>query len=282
MRIATRSLLLTLTLIWAQLIWAQSARPPRFEVAIIKPAPDCTLTQGVRLGQISPGRLDVECAIVSSLIGGAYSVDEHLEKRRVQIEGGPAWIKSEKVAITAKSEDGKASVAMMLGPMMQALLEERLAVKTHLETREGPVYELVVAKGGLKATPSAPGSCVKVDLASPPQDQHPDSPTYKNCGGTNRRTRNGMVWQATGVTMAEVARFVSFDRETFNRTNIEGKFDFTLRYSLPAAPGQEADPGVEHWPEIFTAIGDIGLKIVPARGPVQYVIIDSVQRPTDN
>src|SRR5579862_8459165 len=127
MRIVARWFLLPSTLA-ASTVWAQPSLVPRFEVAVIKPAPDCALGRsgGGKLGLMSPGRIEVECATVWNLIAGAYAVDEHLQRRRVQIEGGPRWIKSETYSVTAKAEDGKASVPMMLGPMMRALIEERL------------------------------------------------------------------------------------------------------------------------------------------------------------
>jgi uncharacterized protein (TIGR03435 family) len=271
----------------ASSIWAQPSLGPRFEVAVIKPAPDCALASngggGGKLGQMSPGRIEVECATLWNLIGGAYAVDEHLQRRRVQIEGGPRWLKSETYRITAKTEDGRASVPMMMGPMMRALMEERLALRAHTEMREGPVYELVGAKGGLKAKASTPGACVPGDPNRPPQDLHPNSDTYKNCGMRSLRTRSGMVLEATGVTMSELAQSLPLDRETVNRTGIEGRFDFVLRYSNEDASTPAAESTTERSPGIFTALVEqLGLRVIPARGPLQFVIIDSVQRPTEN
>jgi len=284
MRIVERCFLLPVALA-AGTVWAQPSLMPRFEVAVIKPAPDCALASngGGKLGLMSPGRIEVECATVWNLIGGAYAVDEHLQRRRVQIEGGPRWLKSDTYSVTAKAEDGKVSVPMMLGPMMRALIEERLALRTHTETREGPVYGLVAAKGGLKAKASAPGACVPGDPNRPPQDWHPNSDTYKNCGIRNLRARSGMVLEATGVTMSELAQSLPLDRETVNRTGIEGRFDFVLRYSNEDAPAPAAESAIERSPGIFTALVEqIGLRAIPARGPLQFVIIDSVQKPTQN
>ena len=284
MQIVARCLLLSVT-VGAASVWAQSPSLPHFEVAVIKPAPDCALASGGggKLGMMSPGRIEVECATIWNLIGGAYAVDEHLQRRRIQIEGGPHWLKSETYRITAKAEDGKVSVAMMMGPMMRALMEERLALKTHTETREGPVYELVVAKGGLKAKPSAPGACVPGDPNRPPQDWHPDSDTYKNCGIRNLRNRTGMVVQATGVTLSELAQFLPLDRVTLDHTGIEGRFDFVLRYSNEDAQAPPADLTTERSPGIVAALAEqIGLRVSAARGPLPFVIIDSVQKPTPN
>ena len=284
MRIVARCFLLPVTLA-AGVVSAQPSVAPQFEVAVIKPAPECALPSngGGKLGLMSPGRIEVECATIWSLIGGAFAIDEHLQRRRVQIEGGPRWLKSETYSVTAKAEDGRTPVPMMLGPMMRALIEQRLALRTHVETREGPVYELVAAKGGIKAKASAPGACVPGDLTRPPQDMHPNSDTFKNCGIRNLRTRSGMVLEATGVTMSELAQALPLDRETVNRTGIEGRFDFVLRYSNEDAPAPAAEAAIERSPGLFTALGEqIGLRVVPSRGPLQFVIIDSVQKPTAN
>ena len=72
-----------------------SAQTPNFEVAAIKPAPGCQLNAngGGKLGLMSPGRIEVECATMWNLIGGAYAVDDHLERRRIHLEGGPGWLR---------------------------------------------------------------------------------------------------------------------------------------------------------------------------------------------
>ena len=265
-------------------IWAQRPAPPRFEVAAIKPAPDCVLgpNGGGKLGQISPGRIEVECATLFNLIGGAYAVDEHLDRQWIRTEGGPAWLRSQTYSVTAKSEDAKASAAMMLGPMMRALLEERLALKTHTETREGPIYELSVARGGLKAKTSTPGACVPGDPNRPPQDMRPNSDTFKNCGIRNLRSRGGMVLEATGVTMSELAKSLPLDRQTIDRTGVESRVDFVLRYSNEGASATGADSALQAWPGIVTAMAEqIGLKLTPGRGPLHFLIIDSAQKPAE-
>ncbi len=284
MRIVARCLLLQFSLA-AGAAWSQSSSAPRFEVAIFKPAPDCGLspTGGGKIGLTTPGRIQIECTTLWSLIAGAYSVDENLQRRRVQIEGGPGWLRSETYSVTAKAEDGTVSVPMMMGPMMRALMGERLALKTHTEAREGPIYELVAAKGGLKAKPSPPGACVPGDPHRPPQDVRPNSDSFKNCGIRNLRARGGMVLEATGVTMSELAQLLPLDRETINRTGIEGRFDFVLRYSNEDGLSPTGDSPVERSPGLFTALTEqIGLKVSPARGPLQFVIVDSVQRPSEN
>jgi uncharacterized protein (TIGR03435 family) len=143
-----------------------------FEVASVKPCDARSLPPGARSGAItrSPGRLMMECVTLHSLIATAY-VDYADGKRqgpaslqRMPIEGGPSWITSEHYTVDAKS-DGPASLEMTQGPMLQALLEDRFQVKTHRVVREVPVYEMTLAKGGLKLAHSEEGSCVQRDLS---------------------------------------------------------------------------------------------------------------------
>src|SRR5579884_3728296 len=98
----------------AGLLWAQQAGGPHFEVAVIKPARGCALMPngGGKLGLISPGRIEVECATMWNLIGDAFAVDDHLQRKRLSIEGGPAWLRSETYSVTAKANDGNAPPLM--------------------------------------------------------------------------------------------------------------------------------------------------------------------------
>jgi len=105
------------------------------------------------------------------LIGMAY--DRYADGKRnpspwlVPIEGGPTWIDSDRYTIEAKAE-ASTSREMMSGPMMQALLEGRLLLRTHRATREVPVYELTVAKGGPKLQVAQEGKCTIFDPSHPP------------------------------------------------------------------------------------------------------------------
>jgi uncharacterized protein (TIGR03435 family) len=92
-----------------------------------------------------------------------------------------------------------------------------------------------------------------------------------------------MVLEATGVTTRELAKSLSLDRESVDRTGVEGRFDFVLRYSSEGLPAPGAESAVEPWPGIFTAIVEqTGLKLNRARGPLHFLVIDSVQRPAEN
>jgi bla regulator protein BlaR1 len=151
--------------IWAQASSsAQSATTAsRFEVASIKRCNDI-VAEGGRggggsgTGPSSPGRLDLPCQPVRSFIRVVYIRANFRATGgdNLQLEGGPAWIDSERYQIIAKV-DGPASLEGMEGPMLQQLLENRFQLKVHREARESRIYALRVAKGGLKMKPSTPG-----------------------------------------------------------------------------------------------------------------------------
>src|SRR5580658_7636377 len=162
---------------------AQSQSPaapiPKFEVAAIRLSKDCDggggATKSVsplgRSESSSPGSLNVNCATVMGLIQQAYVRYANGRLNQVDgsapISGGPSWINSERYDINAKA-DGNASPEMMLGPMMQALLEDRFKLKMRRETREVSVYDLTVAKNGPKLKPSKEGICDVTKLPGPP------------------------------------------------------------------------------------------------------------------
>jgi hypothetical protein len=164
---------------------------PKFEVAAIRLSSACDT--GGRSGKggnssrirWSPGSLDVECTTLERLIQQAYLAygdgqllpvmanGVQLPRMSVRlmsqpIKGSPAWVNSDRYNIQAKAE-GAPSEEMTRGPMMQALLEDRFQLRIHRETREIPIYELTVAKGGPKFKEAQPGSCIADRDRRPPR-----------------------------------------------------------------------------------------------------------------
>jgi uncharacterized protein (TIGR03435 family) len=268
---------------------------PRFEVASIKPCIDVLPPNGRAGGvsRLSPGRLSLPCQTVKSLIQMAhdqYSTGKSKVGRPVPIEGGPAWINSVRYTIEAKAEDAQ-SDGMMMGPMLQTLLDDRFKLKIHRETTEVPVYLLTVVKGGLKLQPFKEGTCTPRDLSQfPPPPLGPDSCRF--FAGTNGPN---MAWIVQGATIDEFCKIVlpRMDRPVIDRTGLTGRFNFPLEYmpdatsysSLREGPDRPAatsdDPAAG--PSIFTALQQqLGLKLEPAKGPADFLVIDRVERPSEN
>jgi uncharacterized protein (TIGR03435 family) len=275
---------------------------PAFEVASVKLDANCGAGRGRGMvGRPSPGRLNMQCTTVENLIQGAYIVFANGNTpnlRRIEITGGPAWIKSEMYTVSAKAE-GAATLPEMYGGMLQALLEERFKLKLHKETKEAPVYALTIAKGGLKIKPTVEGSCLPIDWKNLPAEPKPGQAPPNICG--NQRMRgNGKTFNMSGagLTMADIAGGMLsnfLDRPVIDRTGVAGRFDIEMEFAPdnsmpmfatmrpPTAPGDgmpsSSDP---MGPTIYMALEKLGLKLEAVKGPVEMIVIDHVERPSEN
>jgi uncharacterized protein (TIGR03435 family) len=180
--------------------------------------------------------------------------------------------------------------------MLEALLADRFSLRTHIETRPLPIYALVVANpaAGTKLRPSpavcrppVPPTAAGIDNLPPPPPPPPaDAPeplTQRTVG-----SRCVMIdappagyFSGRAVTLPGLAFRLSrvVDRPVVDRTGMSGEFDLDLTY-LPEVPTRFASPDA---PSIFTAVQEqLGLKLDPATGPVDVLVIDRVERPTAN
>jgi uncharacterized protein (TIGR03435 family) len=255
---------------------AQATAKPGFEVASVKLNPGCD--RRPRSNQpVSPGRLTMQCTTLNFAIQTAYGVWANgvsPDPVLVEVSGGPNWIHSAFYAILATA-GGDQTPAQVHGPMLQALLEDRFKLRLHRETRQAPIYALTLAKGGHKLRPTPEASC------------DPNS-----CGrpvpGANGRN---ITLDGLGVNIREFAEgFLSriLDRKTVDQTGLTGIFDFHLEFTpdeatpLGAARGSAlpAEPGGV---SIFTAMEEqLGLSLKSDRGPLDVLVVDSVQRPDEN
>jgi len=311
------------------------ATMPRFEVASVKPCKveDDTGRGGKGGGggriRWDPGRLEEECQTAFNLIRDAYLAypdgkpwrvaalgDAGLSEPgqvactgcggglppvsdrqfRQPIQGSPVWLRSDRYTIDAKAE-GPESIAMMRGPMMQALLEERFKLKIHRENREIPVYEMTLVKGSTKLRPAKEGSCIPADRWEPtslPSREHP-MPSGSPVGcGVPSASASGLDFN--GTTIANLCRLLSgwADRDVIDKTGLAGMFDF--HFDIPpreptedgvsgqSAPGplRSADDSAAMFTATMQMLGKLGLKFVPAKGLGQFLVIDHVERPSGN
>jgi len=227
-------------------------------------------------GGSSPGRLHIGCWFLANtdntgliqLAYNRYASGQLTSYGVIPIEGGPDWIRSDTFQIDAKS-DGQPSIQMMEGPMMQAILEDRGKLRIRRETRQGPVYELTVGKGSPKLKPFQEGSCIPAVLGRslPPltADQH-------YC--RNMVSPRGVDFQGGTLSMLAGLLNLILDRPVIDKTGITTYFEMHLTFS----PDDSQDV-----PRIFEAIQEqLGLKLVPAKGPVDVLVIDHIERPTQN
>ena len=275
------------------------AATPKFEVASIRP---CEPGHGPVTIGATPGMFKTHCVSVKGLIGTAYMINAEPGNGAVflrdAIAGGPAWLSSDGYDIEAKAE-GNPGGPVMAGPMLRALLEERFRLKLHRETKEIPLYELTVARSGFKPKALPEGSCTPVDPYAPdPQGLTPDEARAAAAQLCDR----GLGYNGAGqlnlhaATLDQMAAFLSgrlaMDRPVVNRTGIAGIFDFHLEFT-PAentpfgvflgAGGEPPPPGEPAGPSIFGALEkQLGLKLELAKGPGEFLVIDHVERPSEN
>ncbi len=239
-----------------------------FEVASIKlhvPRPG----EGAKTQPLPGGRLKVENKSARSLVKLAYRIQDF------ELFGGPDWAASDSYDIDAKAE-GNPPLLDLVGPMLQSLLEQRFALKVHRERRELPVIALSVVKSGLKIHPAEPGTCI-------PYDPNYKGPPARTCGsiGTGPNRMDGIA-----IRMADFTRSLAvlLGRPVVDETGFGEAFDVHLTFSpddLSAAPrpGSPDDAA----PAITTALREqLGLRLDSKKAPVEVLVIDRVERPSEN
>jgi uncharacterized protein (TIGR03435 family) len=185
----------------------------------------------------------------------------------------PAWVLTDRFDIQARSSGNPTKAQMRL--MMQSLLADRFKLAIHFETREVPVFALVLAKPGNTGPQLRPHSDEPPCLTSSPCDRFdslPNPPGQYKIGARN-------------VTMGFIANVLAtseLGRPVLDQTRLTGNFDFTLEWTpnIPASPDFIPD---QSGPSYIEALKEqLGLKLESTRGPVQAPVIDHVERPDEN
>jgi uncharacterized protein (TIGR03435 family) len=200
---------------------------------------------------------------VSKWVRSAYGVTMDS-----QIEGLPGWANSEPYDIEAKADAETAESWKKLSPeerrkqeqpMLQSMLADRCQLKVHRETRDLPVYDLVIAKGGLRMKEAA-------------ADDHTGGSM-----GPGKMTAHGF---STDSLVSGFSGMVG--RMIVDKTGLgDKKFDFELKWTPDDR--RTADNAADAGPSIFTALEEqLGLKLVPSKGQVEVIVIDHIERPSEN
>ena len=287
------------------------AGTPSFEVASIKR--NTSGEQFVRMGG-PPGRYTATNVPLRQLIIQAYQLQP------TQLIGGPEWLTTERFDINATTGTGPAPEGRggvfagargnPVAPMLRNLLADRFKLKVHAEQREMQVYALVVRQEG-KLGPSL--TPTKVDCAAmmaargrgdgpPPPPAPGERPPCSFMMGPGNLT-------ASSVPMTELARSLSqrLGRIVIDRTGISGQYDFDVKFAPESLggpggpggapggggavvvgggppPGAPALPPVDpNAPSIFTALQEqLGLRLDSVRAPIDVIVVDSVERPTED
>jgi uncharacterized protein (TIGR03435 family) len=227
---------------------------PSFEVGSIKP--NNSGSRSTRVSINKGGRFTATNVPVKALMIVAYKLQEY------QIIGGPPWLESDRYDITAKSEDD--ANENQVGEMIKSLLGDRFKLTFHHETRELPVYALLVSK---------------------------NRPKLKASDGDNHNantTRGKITGRAMPLQTFVILLSNQLDRLVVDKTGLTGNFDLQLEWSPEfSRPGALTEAGGTSselsGPSIFTALQEqLGLRLESTKGPVEVLVIDSVQKPSEN
>ena len=264
-----------------------AASAPAYEVASIKPDKSGDFRFKI---MNTPNGLSANTTL-QMLIRLAYGVEDH------QISGGPSWVGKDKYEIEAKMDSPTADELRKSNEdqnrlereaMLQALLADRFKLTLHRETKELPVYSLVIAKNGPKLHQAKPGDTYPNGIKGP------DGRTVVG-GHLIQMGRGQLTGQSLGI--AELVHLLSqqLGRTVADKTGLTGNYDFALQWTpddsqAPAfkepaggqGPGNSAAPD-SSGPSIFTAIQEqLGLKLESQKGPVEILVIDHVEKPSEN
>jgi uncharacterized protein (TIGR03435 family) len=201
---------------------------------------------------------------LKNLLQSAYNIRPEL------ISGLPPWAEDAHFDIEAKVLDPSTVAhidSAQRAAMVRQVLEDRVQLKAHIEPKTLPVFDLVIAKTGSKLTPSPP------DLPSP------------NGRGTGVNGRNNEL-DAHDLPMSGLADALThqLDRPVIDKTGLTGKFDITLKFAREdISHASHGDTSADDLPSIFTAVEEqLGLKLEPGKGPVDTLVVDQLNQPSEN
>jgi uncharacterized protein (TIGR03435 family) len=272
-----------------------TAAPPvyEYEVVSIKPAQPGSRGQGGR-GQPTDG-LTMNNVTVQQLVVQAFGVLDD------QISGAPGWLSSERYDLNAKMDTAVADELQKLSAddrnaarqkMMQALLVDRLKLSFHRETKERPIYSLMVAKNGPKLQNPDPNR----EITFPDGSKRSISAGGEGRLAIMQMNPGEFTMMGYAVRMPSLASLLTtaMERPVFDKTGLAGRYDVTMKWSdeessspVPAAGPTGAAPASKRVDffsgGIFSTIQEqLGLKLEPGKGPVEIIVIDHIERPSGN
>lgn len=298
------------------LIGQTAPAPLAFEVASIKPSqpitPASVASGKLHVGmKIDAARVDIGNFALMQLICKAYDVKPY------QVSG-PSWLMTgQKFDIVASLPQG--ATKEQVPQMLQSLLAERFKLTIHRNTKDSPIYAMVVGKGGVKmkeldAAPAAPDGNTPAATAATGSNSVSISQTKGGAvvtdgEGTQQKMSmspdgKSMHLEISRITMAKFAEALSpmVDRPIMDFTELKGKYEVALDVSMQdvmnaaraagaavpasapgASGGNPADSASDPGGSIFTAVQLLGLKLEPRKSPLSMIVVDSVEKmPTEN
>ena len=250
-------------LVWSIGVYAQAPTPATFEVASVK----ANKTGATQVSVSWQGGVTMINVPLRAIVQFAYSINTP-----TRIVGHPDWTNVERFDIQARAPEGMATVEQMR-PMLQTLLADRFKLVAKIDKRELQSYALVKAR-----TDGLLGPNLKLSTAECKGPRGEATPLAIQCG-----VQSGVAGgvKLVGVPMGQLAPLISLivGRPVVDRTGLAGNYDIELRFSGdPGAPS--TDPSA---PSIFTALQEqLGLKLNGEREVADVLVIDRIERPTEN
>jgi len=262
-----------------------------FEVASIHPdppSPDGRVS--MQVGFTPDGTFTAHGVPLKTLISMAFGVDE------LQVSGGPDWLTADRYSIVAKADAAtQEQLPKLAGPeerivgqrMVQALLADRFKLTAHHESKQLPILALVVAKSGPKLQASTPGDTYVNGLKDRDGKGHPGMMRM----GDGKITAQGISMDGLTKQLIRQLHLIVQDK-----TGLAGVYDFTLTWTPdhdhdsegPGPNSSNGGPGIASardsgGPSIFTALQEqLGLKLESQKGMVEALVIDHIERPSEN
>jgi uncharacterized protein (TIGR03435 family) len=233
-----------------------------FEVASVKPVLGEVPNHPVGL-RIHHGTLNVDDARLRQIIGLAYGI------QRVNVQGGPDWLDTDKYNIIAKAGSADASPDQIKA-MLQTLLADRFKLALHRETKELPVYTLVVGKNGSKL-----------------QEAKEEERTTVTNGAAAGRIQMTFQKHTLATLVNTLANMLG--SPVLDKTGLTGRYDFKLEWAPDLPRRVNGDPPlingvpVESGPDIFLALQEqLGLKLEKKKGPAEVLVVDHAEKASEN
>jgi uncharacterized protein (TIGR03435 family) len=260
---------------------ANASPAPSFDAATIKPIPpDSRPTRGWVGVQIQPDGIEFAWQTLPELLCYAYGYKDL--RFDGQVTGLPDWAKAQRYDVVAKMSAtdvtglqklSKDEQEQLREAMLQSLLAERFSLSLHRGTKQIPVYEMVVAKGGIKMKDAA------TDPTPPQLGKGEDGKPLS----TLRWSKDTTLMQAYSMTslanlLSMPAAFVG--RPVLDKTGLASTYNFTLDWSIYSARAAAGNSPTDDATSIFAALGNIGLKLQPATEDIQTVVVDHVDKPS--
>jgi len=272
-------LLMVVALVGAwSFVYAQADRA-EFEVASVRPSGPGGGQKGIR--PYGGGRVTIIGLTVRELVRAAYGDQTILMAN--QVTGGPSWVDSDSFDIIGlagrSSAPGGVLPHQRMLALLRSLLQDRFRLVTHTETRELPIYALVLDRADGRLGPKLrPASTGCTPLGGNPSAGAPW------CGFNNGPSRLSGLSVTMDLLAGVLAQQPDVGRIVRNRTGLAGAFDADAEFAR-LVPGNPATTtaGVPDGPSLFTALREqLGVRLESERGPVDVVVIDRVEKPTEN